>query len=395
GFSSVIARAHLEGEPGWPEAIEWIDPEADLRRPFQRNLRMLERLAPEAVAGEERLLPAVAQELSGGEPARAAEEYRELLASPPVPDAPARTGASPDRPLAGLIDGLLRERRRSPETLPYGLVTLLHANVYFGLRQAMVIDSIRAAIDHLPRAGPFRERRRDLYLAALLHAVSVSTSGTSHFAQPRSVRKDIELNRVARRRLINIEVEFHRALDAMRREWAERPRDPGNRVFELSAEELLAPGGPLHGEDVGLVYLDPPYTADNYSRFYHLLETLVAYDYPELERRCGRVTRGRYPVRARRYSSDFCKPDRVEEAFRRVIEGTRALGARLLVSYGLGPGLLLKCWAAEGSRDPLARFRALFREQYPRVEIRQRALMHSGQGDSNRKVRELLVLCEA
>ena len=29
-FSAVIARAHLEGEPEWPAALEHLDPESDL-----------------------------------------------------------------------------------------------------------------------------------------------------------------------------------------------------------------------------------------------------------------------------------------------------------------------------------------------------------------------------
>ena len=41
------------------------------------------------------------------------------------------------------------------------------------------------------------------------------------------------------------------------------------------------------------------------------------------------------------------------------------------------------------------RFLSLFRDRYRRVSLRKRALMHSGQGDSNRQVIELLVLCRA
>jgi len=36
----------------------------------------------------------------------------------------------------------------------------------------------------------------------------------------------------------------------------------------------------------------------------------------------------------------------------------------------------------------------MMRQYYPQVEFREKNLMHSGQGDSNRSVRELLILCE-
>ncbi|MEE8142220.1 MAG: DNA adenine methylase, partial [Planctomycetota bacterium] len=230
--------------------------------------------------------------------------------------------------------------------------------------------------------------------AALIYASSISTSGTSHFAQPRSVRKDSELLAVSRRRSLDIDGEFHRALDTIRREWGNRTEHFQHQVYEMEADALLAEDGPLAESEVGVVYLDPPYTADNYSRFYHLLETLVNYDYPELQQRKGTVTKGRYPVRERRYQSDFCKADKVEGAFRRIIEAVQKRGAALLVSYSADSGLLLKHWKANGVKDPVTRFHGMFREFFPKVEIRERQLMHSGQGDSNRKVRELLVLCE-
>ena len=71
---------------------------------------------------------------------------------------------------------------------------------------------------------------------------------------------------------------------------------------------------------------------------------------------------------------------------------SHALGAHLIVSYS-ARGLLLDRWEKAGETNPVARFRALFRDYYDTVEIRDKVILHSGQGDSNRQVRELLVLC--
>ncbi len=395
-FSAVVASAHLEGDAPWRQAIDHLEPDADLRRAFDSNRKDLERLIPLALAREEELLPSLIVELTGGaEETPAADSYRELVAATPDPLLEAtRDSDRRYRPFAERLPGLLHDRRRTPKGVPYALITAYAANVYFGLRQSVAIDSLRRAIDAIPETDRFVARKRTLYLAALLHAASVSTSGTSHFAQPRSIGRDRALLAVARRRSIDIEEEFHTALDAIRREWGTVPRREGNRVFRMPAEALLSPNGPLVEEELGLVYLDPPYTADNYSRFYHLLETLVDYDYPPLAMRGGKLTQGRYPAVERRYQSAFSSRDGVEGAFRSIIEQTHALGANLLISYAADQGLLMRRWREQGVDDPVAHFHALCRETYPRVEVRERELLHSGQGDSNRAARELLVLCE-
>ncbi|MCA8959192.1 MAG: DNA adenine methylase [Planctomycetes bacterium] len=412
-FSSVLAAAHLVGDAGWVAELDRLDPEEDLDAAFRENLDALTRWLPRALELEAALLPRVIEELgrprkeratdAESETTTAASRYRAFVETLPLSVSEAglvraTPHATDFEPLVSEYATLLDARRCDPSTRPYGLMTLYYQGVYFGLRQALVIDSLRAAIDAIPATDPFRERKHDLYLGALLQACSTSTSGTSHFAQPRALTRDSELLAVARRRSIDIETEFYRALDGIRREWGEHPRfSPMNRVFGSTAGELLSADGPLADGEVDLVYLDPPYTADNYSRFYHVLETIVSYDYPELEERAGQITKGRYPVRARRFQSDFCRADRVEGAFREVVSLCAERKIKLLVSYSPDSGLLLKSWRQRSVGDPMppeSRFLALFRDYYSDVEMRTRDLLHSGQGDSNRSVREVLVLCE-
>jgi adenine-specific DNA methylase len=56
----------------------------------------------------------------------------------------------------------------------------------------------------------------------------------------------------------------------------------------------------LSDEDV-LVYLDAPYKREEYSRYYHVLETLVQYDYPS----CTGVGKTPNKRMGERFSSDF------------------------------------------------------------------------------------------
>ncbi|WP_216072695.1 hypothetical protein, partial [Acinetobacter baumannii] len=58
------------------------------------------------------------------------------------------------------------------------LATAYWANVHFGLRQCIVLDSIRYAID-----GESDPSTRNVLLASLLQAALVCASGP-HFAQP-------------------------------------------------------------------------------------------------------------------------------------------------------------------------------------------------------------------
>ena len=148
-------------------------------------------------------------------------------------------------------------------------------------------------------------------------------------------------------------------------------------------------------EHADLVYFDPPYTADNYSRFYHVLEVIARYDYPRLQRDPhGKVVRGRYPILQSRFQSGFCRKTRVEDEFRRVIAATAGSRAGLIISYAAPTGLLIKQYAKRfpGS-DPVERLEALCREYFGDVETRRLRMLHSGQGDSNLSVDELLVIC--
>ena len=395
-FSAVIAKAHLEVSPEWALELDRLEPESDLAAAIDRNVSDLQQLYGESLSQESLLLKAI---LSPGDQREGAlSEYREFCSKVPVPfedPLPESQSEDPYAEIRRRLPEILIDRRTSTDSLPAILCSAYWGQVYFGLRQSIMIDSIRQAIREIPLSASFGPEKKNLYLAALLHAVSVSTSGTSHFAQPRSVDKDSERSAVAKRRAIDIEEQFELALDAIRREILERPRLNGNRVFCTDVLKLLAEEGDLAEEEpVDLVYLDPPYTSDNYSRFYHVLETLARYDYPELQCRGDELTKGRYPLRENRFSSDFCSGTQVENAFRKVAEGCVRKGSNLLISYSGDTGLLTKKWSKEGHAQPAARLRELLLEYFSVVEIREQKLMHSGQGDSNKPVQELLLLCE-
>jgi adenine-specific DNA-methyltransferase len=349
GYAAVLARAALTPAPAAEEGLERV-----LARKAAFEAPLLDRLAG-PIEREARFL----EDAEGADLGRYRAFIEEDLASQdPEADA-ARARA----------DGLAA-----------CLAATYWRNVYFGVRQSVALDALRAALEPEP------EPRRTIYLASLLFAASRATSGTAHFAQPRGLEKASELRAMLGRRRISVEALFCARVAWLSREAARPLAAPaGNEVHRLDHAALFER---LAGKRVDVIYADPPYTRDQYSRFYHVLETLVDYDYPALARRGGRVTAGRYPAIERRFQSAFASPAAVAGEFRAVTERAAALGAALVWSYSRTNGILLDRWAGE-----VGPFRAMLGAYYGEVEIEERALLHSGQGDKNHAATELIAVC--
>ncbi len=211
---------------------------------------------------------------------------------------------------------------RPPCGAPYQLCLARYANSYFGVAQCAQLDSLRAAIDE---ATPEEAPERDLLLSALLMAATVCSTGP-HFAQPRkltlaSFRDTIE------RRARSVVWEFELAVRRM----ASRPplRHPIEQATQGDWRDAVTRFAQGSGSrKPAAVYFDPPYSKFQYSRYYHLLNVLISYDYPSIH------GVGRYPPLADRFSSKFehnSKPalSEFEDAF----DLCRELGLRIFVSY--------------------------------------------------------------
>jgi adenine-specific DNA-methyltransferase len=97
---------------------------------------------------------------------------------------------------------------------------------------------------------------------------------------------------------------------------------PHGEVFCGDFKELfkkLSPGKKW------LIYADPPYFKEHYSRYYHLLDTFYLYDYPVLtyNPRTESTTIGRY--RIDRTVSDFGLKSKVKTAFEVLFKSCKKL----------------------------------------------------------------------
>lgn len=91
-----------------------------------------------------------------------------------------------------------------------------------------------------------------------------------------------------------------------------------------------------------VIYADPPYTRDHYSRFYHCLETIALGDDPKITKSNlgdgNKQSRGGY--RAGRHQSPFCIKSEAPVAFSALFSGAAALRVPLVLSYsGYNPSM--------------------------------------------------------
>lgn len=198
----------------------------------------------------------------------------------------------------------------------YCLTTLYFASSYFSTLQSIELDSIRFAID---RGGLTNER--DWLLASWISAASAVINAPGHTAQFLKPTRAESFARIRRTWKRSVWAAFSERAHALPQE-GDRSWRSQNRVSTRDAIDLL---GSDDMRAVGLVYADPPYTKDHYSRYYHVFETLFLYDFPASE------GTGRY--RAGRFATGFSRASEVKDSFGLMLNTTAAHGVPLVLSY--------------------------------------------------------------
>lgn len=210
-----------------------------------------------------------------------------------------------------------------PTAAPYRLCTLTFAWGYFGLRQALDLDSLRYAIDLASRRGDLAPADRRWTLLALVQAASRLATGSGHMAQYLNADNDASLARVITLRRRDARRQFLTELGLLA-PFGDADWRAGNRVLRSDALNVRR-NLRRHGFADAVVYADPPYSKNQYSRFYHVLETVTRYDYPPA------IGRGRY--RPDRFGTPFSTATGVVAAFDRLAAGVAATGSTLVLSY--------------------------------------------------------------
>ncbi len=211
--------------------------------------------------------------------------------------------------------------------------SLYYGGVYFSFRQSIMIDALLFKINELKSID---KPKYSILLASLLSTLSeiVATVG-KQFAQPMKLTdknnkpKKLLASRSVRDRNYDVVTIFTKWLNEYSSNCFQQPT---NKSITSDYKYFLD----NCKENIGCFYADPPYTIDHYSRFYHILESIALYDYPELatmnKSNVGNVImKGLY--RVDRHQSLFCVPSQVKGAFTDLFEGASKFNCPLLLSY--------------------------------------------------------------
>lgn len=221
--------------------------------------------------------------------------------------------------------------RQSDNTItPYLLFSTYYGNLFFGVRQAAEIDCLRYAIEQIEDAD-----EQAWALGALICATSsCAYSYGGHFAQPKYDGVSEERLRVLASDLIvcrglSVSHEFFVRLISLGEE-SQKNRFKVESVPGPWQTALDASSAVLGSSNV-CVYLDPPYTRDEYSRYYHVLETLIRYDYPVVQDKASMPKRGY----AGRFASAFATRNTaaIEDLIVEIVEDVLSRGWSCLLSY--------------------------------------------------------------
>jgi adenine-specific DNA-methyltransferase len=179
--------------------------------------------------------------------------------------------------------------------------------LFFSSPNAAKTDAIRTKIGDWSDNDLLSKKEEAFLLAALVTSADVvaNTAGT-YYAYlkelSRKAKKPFELRPL--RLCSNHRVNFTRQDDAL-------------SVVSHSDDDIL--------------YLDPPYNERDYAKYYHLPETIVLGDRPEVLGKSGVPAARRGPV------SDFCVSAKAEPAFRKLIAASRA---KLIIVHYTPEGLI-------------------------------------------------------
>jgi adenine-specific DNA-methyltransferase len=243
-----------------------------------------------------------------------------------------------------------------------------YSGTYWSFEQCAWIDAIRKSAEKYKD-----EKIYYAILSSLMYAMSYSTQSTGHFAQYRDGNSVDAMKNIIIYRLKNVFDLFSKKLE-------ELVNSLDNHLKKITTTTFPFEKCLKNIPQKSTVYADPPYASVHYSRFYHVLETLVKYDYPELE------FKGRY--RGDRHQSPFSQKSKAIQAFKELFEGIIQANCQMLLSYS-GSGVV-----------PIEIIISLAKQYFfdgYEIEVKEVEHKHSTMGrfeDQNRDVIEYLLIAK-
>lgn len=218
---------------------------------------------------------------------------------------------------------ILKENSVSAEDL---VATWNFGGVYFSFKQTLFIDSVLNVIR--------KQKLENIKSTALSLACTLVNTIGKQFAQPLNPwdkagePKKSLFKKANSDRTLDAKSVYLRILEDYLNQTPSKYNVESWCMNFKNALEILPDG-------VTMIYADPPYTRDHYSRFYHVLETLSLGDIPEIStvkvRDKVSISKGLY--RQDRHQSAFCIKSQASEAFDDLFRLASEKGTKVLLSY--------------------------------------------------------------
>ncbi len=189
-------------------------------------------------------------------------------------------------------------------------ITRHYGGHYFSLHQAREFDS-------LYRALPSAEPAKTVALAALLRAASICAAAPGHTAQPFQPTEKL-LPYIAQAWSRDVRATVKSTLATL----APKHAQTAGKAIAGDAGEIAATLS-----ETDLVFCDPPYSAVQYSRFYHVLEGIALGGWDEVS------GKGRAPALTSRKASDFSMKSKAPKAMKDLLRTLHERKCRAIITF--------------------------------------------------------------
>lgn len=208
---------------------------------------------------------------------------------------------------------VLAARELCTEPVRVGPVWNAYGGHYFSPKQALTFDYLLSRL-------PDDSSERSTCLAALIRAASRCAAAPGHTAQPFQPSR--------------------KANKAIAAAWWRDPIEEAVKALKDLAPRVAQLKGSVKTGDAheeaekikknSLVFVDPPYSAVQYSRFYHVLETIATYQ------RFSALGTGRYPPLTLRPQSEYSNRGTSHDALDCLLSRLAERECRVLVTFPAG-----------------------------------------------------------
>ena len=216
-----------------------------------------------------------------------------------------------------VFPGFLRKAKQ------YNLFKYYYSGTYFSLSQSVEIDAIIKCISDVALDT------KDVLFSCLFFAMKETVfSKDGHMAQPLNIQKNPERHLKQREKKV-IDYFMSKLNEFIHKSSSNGSIKYNHKILNENFLDVL--NDKLLEYNPTVIYADPPYTDMQYSRYYHLLNVAINYDYPELTKVQGSYTKGLYTEG--RNQSGLSQKSKARDQLKELFEFAHKNNIKVILSY--------------------------------------------------------------